>query len=296
VTTTTKGAYVSALDKLKGLGGLDPLGGGKSGLNLLFEDGNGALNFIASIAGRDNTSIVSAPQIVAISDEEAEIDVTDEKPVEEVNFDSNGNPTTSSWTKIDASTTLSVVPHITANNEVTLEVEQKYEEFGQPVTGGGENPSTSYPVLRRSLKTKLVVPDGKTVLFGGMIKNKATENIQGIPLLMDIPWLGEFFKYTKKGVNRNELLVLLTVNVIDNETRISGLLKRYNQSLRAADKVLSDEASLGEPLNIIDDVIERQEELKKRRERKALMKDKRKAKATSAEELAPEDAIVITEE
>ncbi len=297
-TITTKGVYVSALDKLKGLGGLDPLGGGNSGLNLLFEDGNGALNFIASIAGRDNTSIVSAPQIVAISDEEAVIDVTDEKPVEEVNFDSNGNPTTSSWTKIDASTTLTVIPHITANNEVTLEVEQKFEEFGQAVQGGGENPSTSYPVLRRSMDTKLVVPDGKTVLLGGMIKNKATEKVQGVPLLMDIPWIGEFFKYTKKGVSRNELLVLLTVNVIDSDTRMGGLLKRYNQSLRAMDKVLSDEASLGEPLNIIDDIIERQEELKRRRERKDLIKKYREKEAGEVKpnEPASEAPIVIIEE
>ena len=290
--------YISSLEKLKGLGGLDPLGGGNSGVNLLFEDGNGALNFIASVAGRSNTSIVSAPQIVAISDEEAEIDVTDEKPVEEVNFDSDGDPTTSSWTKIDASTTLTVTPHITANNEVTLEVEQKYEEFGEAVVGGGPQPSTSYPVLRRSLKTKLVVPDGKTVLFGGMIKNKATENVQGIPLLMDIPWLGEFFKYTDKGMSRNELLVLLTVNVIDNETRLSTLLKRYNQSLREMDKVLSDEASLGEPLNIIDDIAQRQEELKKRRERKALIEKVRNKEAEEQEKKKPasEQPIIVIEE
>lgn len=288
-----------------------------SGFNMLFDNGNEAINFIAAVAGRNNTSIVSAPQIVAISDEEAVIDVTDEIPIQSVDYvGTNNNTPVVTWDATKTATTsLTVTPHITANNEVTLDIKQEVEEFdaeqlnsynsGSRPEGGDDDDDGALldapappSVYKRSLETKLVVADGKTVLLGGMIKNKNTTTKAGIPLLMDIPWLGELFKYTDKTVERNELLVLMTVNVMDNETHMAGLLKRYNQSLRAADKVLSDEASLGEPLNIIDDIAERQDELKKRRERKALIEKVRNKEAEEQEKKKPasEQPIIVIEE
>ncbi len=254
-----------------------------SGINLLFDDGTTAINFIASVAGKSNTAVVSAPQIVAISDEEAVIDITDEIPIPTVEYNStstNAEPQISWDQTKTATTSLTVTPHITANNEVTLEIKQEVEEFDAAALSAytGENLeegetvdySTTAPpsVYKRSLETKLVVADGKTVLLGGMIKNKNTTNIAGLPLLMDIPWLGELFKYTNKTVSRNELLVLMTVNVIDNETRLEKILKRYKQAVDSIDKVLDEESGVRESLNIIDDIRENQEEIRKARLRR----------------------------
>ncbi|MCK5834349.1 MAG: type II secretion system protein GspD, partial [Lentisphaeria bacterium] len=223
-----------------------------SGLNLFFNDGTTALNFIASVAGVKNTSVVSSPQVVAISDEEAKIDITDQISISSTVYTGGtGGNTNQNWESKDASTTLTVTPHITANNEVSLDVKVTTEEFDESQLNNYNDPTLdpdkreALPppnLYKRSIETKLVVPDGETVLLGGMIKNKNTDYTEGIPWLMDIPYLGELFKYTSKQKRRSELLVLMTVTVVDQKTRLELLLKRYQQSIKSMNKVLGNDS------------------------------------------------------
>ncbi len=239
-----------SLDNLIDMGGLKQLSG-SSGFNLFFSDSKSALNFIASVAGRKNTSVVSAPQIVAISDEEATLEVSrSESVVTDTRYENSERVNTYSYK--DAGTVLKVTPHITANNEVTLNVKQDIDQFLKQTDLElelGKSPT----IQKRKLETTLVVPDGQTVLLGGMIKDTNEDYVEGIPVLMDIPYLGELFKYTKKDKTRTQLLVLMTVNVIDQSTRLQDLIRNYPESLKSINKSLGPDAGT-EHLSVIGEL------------------------------------------
>ena len=93
------------------------------------------------------------------------------------------------------------------------------------------------------MKTELVVPDNTTILMGGMIKNRNAENFTGIPILMDIPYLGQLFRSNNLSNSRTELLILITVNVIDNKQPQEELIRKYKLSLETIEEQNGKNAS-----------------------------------------------------
>lgn len=219
-----------------------------TGVAAYFRSGSSAIDFVASVAGRGNTSVLSAPQVIAVSDEQAVIDVSEKISIPDTvytNSSTTGNNNIS-YRDEKAGIVLTVTPHVTANNEVSMEIIQEIDEFDEAqlvkYQEGFEEDTTLPPptVYKRKLETKLVVPDGQTVLLGGMIRNKDNNYEDGVPYLMDIPWLGHLFKYKSKTTRRTELLVLMTVNVVDNSTKLERLLSRYRRSVDALREEFGD--------------------------------------------------------
>jgi hypothetical protein len=133
--------------------------------------------------------------------------------------------------------------------------ETQLKNYNNPNLDPAKRESLPPPNLyKRSIKTKLVVPDGETVLLGGMIKNKNSDFTEGLPWLMDIPYLGELFKYTSKQKRRSELLVLMTVTVVDQKTRLELLLKRYQQSVKSIDNVLGEDSLEDQRMSIMKEL------------------------------------------
>jgi type II secretory pathway component GspD/PulD (secretin) len=86
-------------------------------------------------------------------------------------------------------------------------------------------------INEKSLSTELVVPDNSTLMMGGMIKSEKTTVLTGIPFLMDIPVLGWIFRKNTLSDKRTELLILITVNVVDTQNPQEELIRRYKASL-----------------------------------------------------------------
>jgi type II secretory pathway component GspD/PulD (secretin) len=70
-------------------------------------------------------------------------------------------------------------------------------------------------INNRSASTSVSVQDGQTVVIGGLISTEDDERVTKIPLLGDIPYIGQIFRKTKKKRVRSELLVILTPHVIN---------------------------------------------------------------------------------
>jgi general secretion pathway protein D len=109
---------------------------------------------------------------------------------------------------LDVGIVLTVTPRITSNGYVTMDVSQTandfvgYTSFNAPITN------------LREAQTTVSVADGETVVLGGIINNQLSETINKIPLLGDIPILGNLFRSTSKTNNKTELLVFLTPHVV----------------------------------------------------------------------------------
>lgn len=194
-----------------------------------------------AIARSDDVNVLSAPHILTTDNEEAEIVVGSNVPflqsatgglggglggvtslLNSGGLDTTGalgglggassllgglyNPTT--ITREDVALTLRITPRISAENQVTLEIDQEIEE----VAGTSDlGPTTT----KRSIKTNIIVGDQKTIVIGGLQKNKQTSSHNGVPILSEIPVLGYFFRRTSNSNERVNLLLMLTPYVIE---------------------------------------------------------------------------------
>ena len=87
------------------------------------------------------------------------------------------------------------------------------------------------PIINITLaQTTVAVPDGQTVVLGGLIQKSNSRTRTQVPFLGDIPLLGHLFRYDQTAVERNELLIILTPQVVYNDDDANVL--KQNQAAR----------------------------------------------------------------
>ena len=208
-------------------------GWASGGLGILFRDkANDPLAYIKAIAGTANTKILSEPQVVARSGATAELQVGTSVPVatESTSYTSSSGNFSTNYEYVETGVIMEVTPYITAGNDVRIEIEQEVSSaIAQTDAAVASNVPPS--IDKKKMSTELVVPDNTTLLMGGMIQTQDRESHTGIPLLMDIPYLGAIFRTNSKEKVRTELLLLLTVNVIDSKNPQEELIRKYRASL-----------------------------------------------------------------
>ncbi len=107
---------------------------------------------------------------------------------------------------------LEVLPLINKDREITLKIVQQNDTIiGSQTIGGNEVPT----IGTQSLTTTVTVPNGSTIMLGGLISTSKTLNDAGVPFLKDIPLLGYLFRQTTDTVERQELIVMIQPTVVD---------------------------------------------------------------------------------
>jgi type IV pilus assembly protein PilQ len=102
-----------------------------------------------------------------------------------------------------------VVPQITSENTIFLnvDVENTTPDFSRTVQG---NPT----LVTQQATTQVLVTDGGTVVIGGVIQTQNSVNITQVPLLGNIPWLGNLFKHRTVNTSNQELIFFITPRII----------------------------------------------------------------------------------
>ncbi len=213
-----------------------PTAAGGDGLTLaVFSNNNNARAFIDLLASKTDVKFLSAPRVMVLDNNTANIRVGDQIPVTVRSSQSTISPEAPAVSEVqfrDTGTLLSVTPRINAGGQVTMEISQEVSIPGsEPAVGGGGNVAIS----QRSISSSVVVQSGQTVVLGGLILETRNEGRAGIPLLMDIPWLGNLFSTTSIDVFRTELLIMITPQVIEDE---SGTRAIYNELREKMKKVI----------------------------------------------------------
>lgn len=169
--------------------------------------------------------VLSTPRIFTSNNVEAQINISQRVPfVVSQREDANGN-LTFNYDFEDVGIVLTVTPRITANGYVTMDVEQTandlqgFTTFNAPI------------VNQRQANTTVAVKDGETIILGGIIRSTVTSTVRKVPLLGDIPILGNLFKSTDKSNQKTELLVFLTPRVVRNPEEAKKLLEAERQKL-----------------------------------------------------------------
>jgi len=120
--------------------------------------------------------------------------------------------------RIQTGVTLQVTPSVTNNRQIVMHVE---------VTNSDVNFTNNGTLIdNNSLKNDLLIADGQTVVIGGLTQTSVRVTKSGIPLLVDLPFIGRLFGYTTRQEQRRDLLVLITPHIIDEGQLPSDTVRR----------------------------------------------------------------------
>lgn len=196
--------------------------------------GNDVNTTIHLLANSNKTQILSRPSILTRSGQQASVMVGQSIPIiTNSQVSSVTNAITNTVTYQDIGIILSVTPFITAEGNVEMIVSPQTSSLSAttvPISNG-----VSSPVINKtSADTVVVTPSDQTIVIGGLISNQKTNTQNKVPILGDIPLLGNLFKRTVNGTNQSELLIFLTPHVVRNPEDLS----RLAQSERAKTDLL----------------------------------------------------------
>ncbi len=156
------------------------------------------------IYGENKGEIVAQPQITTIDNKEAKIFMGQQIPVKYL--DEAGNTVVK---MINAGTQLIVKPHISGEGRILLELNPKKESYVRQPDGT--------PVINeQSAVTNVVVNHGETVVIAGLTSNEISSGEEGIPVLKDIPLLGNLFKRSVKNREKKDLIIFVTPYIINS--------------------------------------------------------------------------------
>jgi type II secretory pathway component GspD/PulD (secretin) len=158
--------------------------------------------------------ILQRPRLLALQNNMAKLEILSEVPyietttTTESSNSSIGAQTIEEVQFKDVGLELSITPTIQADGLVSLVVDQRVSVQTDEFNG--------IPVVdSRTINTSFVVREGDTIMIGGIMSNQQFDTETGVPLLMDIPWLGHLFKSNVRRTSSRELVILMTPRLVD---------------------------------------------------------------------------------
>lgn len=174
----------------------------------IFRAGKGYANLItlelSALESDGKGRIVSSPRLITSNQKEAKISQGQEIFIS-VPGGSGGSGTLE---KIEAELTLIVTPQITPDDRVIMDVEITQDNLISVAAGASV-------IGTKQIETQVLADNGETVVIGGIYKEDSSDGVTKVPLLGDVPILGNFFKKKSRTSNRTELLIFLTPKIIN---------------------------------------------------------------------------------
>jgi type IV pilus assembly protein PilQ len=192
----------SSIPLFSNLGSTSPT----SGLTFLNASNTVRIDAVLSMAeSRGLLKVLSRPRVVTQNNIQALVKQGVRVPI--VTQAQLGGPPTVTY--VDAFLRLTVTPQITSENTIFLnvDVENTTPNFGQEVQGNPE-------LITQQATTQVLVTDGGTVVIGGVIQTQNSISIDQVPLLGNLPILGNLFKHTQVSTSNQELIFFITPRII----------------------------------------------------------------------------------
>lgn len=188
---------------------------------------------VQALAQSTQANLLSTPSITTMDNKSATIVVGQNVPFRTGSFATDGN-TVAPFTTIerrDVGITMQVLPRVTANGIVRLEISQEVSSLVNANVQGAADLITN----RRVIETTVQARDGGTVVLGGLITDDQQQSTSKVPGLGDVPLVGGLFRSKSKDMSRRTLFVFMRPTVIDSDHKAQSVVQRQYQKLRAAD-------------------------------------------------------------
>ncbi len=185
--------------------------------------------FARALQSVSGVNVLSTPDLLTLDNTEAKIMVGQNVPFITGSYSTAGtvgtvgvNPFQTVERK-NVGLTLKIKPQITAGNNIKMQIYENVSSIAPNLSG-----AIDLITNKRELKTTVIVANGKTIVLGGLISDEVENNWQGVPLLDDIPWIGNLFRYRQRVKKKTNLMVFLKpVIVRDSEQSEGFTASRY---------------------------------------------------------------------
>jgi general secretion pathway protein D len=211
------------------LGTLGNLGVSTLGLTYTFLSNTGNFQaLVTALATTNKANILSTPRLTVLDNKEATIQIGQDVPTITGQMTTPASTTTTpsvlqNITYRSTGVMLRVKPTINTAGLLTLDLSQEVSSVGADGVGGS-------PIfLTRKIDTSVVVAHGQTLALGGMMSDNDSTAETKVPILGDIPLIGNIFKYTSKSKQKTELLILVTPTIListDDAAKVTDELKK----------------------------------------------------------------------
>jgi len=193
-------------------------------------------------------NVLSTPNILTLDNEEGKIVVGQNVPFVTGSFTSTASSSTNPFQTIerkDIGLTLRVTPQVAEGGAVKLKV---YQEVSSVVPTTNSIKSADLITNKRSIESTVLVDDGQIVVIGGLIQDDTKNGDSKVPLLGDIPFIGNFFKYQTRNRDKTNLMVFLRPYVLRDGKSANALTgDRYDYIRNEQGAHLKDAESLLPP-------------------------------------------------
>ena len=182
------------------------------------------LTFSASVEANRALSkgkVIARPMTMSKNGQEAVLSMGDSVPIQKSTTTSSSTEVTFDYKEVG--TGLKIIPVINeADGEVDLTINADISNISKWVTSGN---SSAPQISSKKMSTSVHLKSGQSFVIGGLMTSKDLDNLSGIPGLMNLPILGNLFRYHSTSKENTEVFVMVTPYIVSNDTDPQALLK-----------------------------------------------------------------------
>ncbi len=219
------------------------LAGNPGAFSMTLQDQDGNPNLaITALRRYVGLELVSAPRVIAVTQQEAAVEVVEEVPYVETTSttetgDGLGSNVTEQVSYKESGIKLKATPTIQEAGILQVNIDLVLSEVVDRFNG--------IPILdSRKMASTFLVNDGETIVLGGLMQDRRRDEDAGVPGLMNLPGVGRLFRNDTDSGDRRELLVFVTPRIL-SPGQAAQLSKHYQDRYRETRKMISKEMSSG---------------------------------------------------
>lgn len=180
---------------------------------------------VLNLAETDNNiNVLATPSIICDDNEQAQIDITEERSFQTTQVSNNGTPITSHGGFNEAGIILKIKPTISSDKFLRLDIEQNVDRF-IPSQGGRDVRN------KRRASTIVTIPDNTTVVVGGLSQKQNSDGSSKVPFLSAIPVIGKIFQNKQKDNSNSTLYFFITPKIISDFSQLTDISDEYHKKL-----------------------------------------------------------------
>ncbi len=215
-------------------------------------DGNG--NIISSYPGlislnalqsNGKVKILSSVPLVAQNNKEASVSVVNNIPILKSTIQGGSGTARDviqNIDRMDVGIKLKLTPRINPSNEVCMMLNPSIEAI---IDSGPSGTQFAPTIAKREVSTTVTVPDGRTIIISGLIREDRGNVVRKIPILGSLPLIGFLFRHTVETKNRTNLIIFVTPHVMSSELKAKAATDRWSQ--KTGLNITNTEASVISP-------------------------------------------------
>ena len=186
---------------------------------------------VGALSSQSNNNILSTPSMLTLDNQEAEFLVGTNVPIKTGTQANQGGNLITTNDRKDVGIKLKITPHINEGNSLRLELEQEISSLDRQASADASTATDKEVIFsNRTIKTHVLVEDGKTIVIGGLIDHSHSGSKKKVPFLGDIPLLGSLFQYDSDTNQKRNLMLFIRPTIMrSSEALVKATQDRFTK-------------------------------------------------------------------